>query len=67
MAAHRKKHLAKEENTDITKRPDISELWIVLTGIFLLHWNQMYSTVLINECSSMGEDTVHVYINSIAG
>lgn len=39
-AALRKKRLAKEENTDITKRPDNhwdNELWIEFTGIFLQH------------------------------
>lgn len=39
-AALRKKRLAKEENTDITKRPDNhwdNELWIEFTGISLQH------------------------------
>jgi len=39
-AALGKKRLAKEENTDFTKRPDNhwdNELWIEFTGIFLQH------------------------------
>lgn len=66
-AALRKKRLAKEENTDITKRPDNhweNELWIEFTGIFCS--TEVYGTVLINKCSSMGEGTVHGHF-SIAG
>lgn len=64
-----------ERNAWLKKKTQILPRGLIIIGIMSsgLHLQgsfrstEVHGAVLINECSSMGEDTVHVHLNSRAG